>query len=60
MQHLNKAQVLQVAIQRRRWALAGFLNRMHREFHWNAPSLTDARLDAVHQEHMDLVAGHKV
>jgi hypothetical protein len=48
------------AVKGRGRALAGFLDRVDREFHRQAARVADAGLDPVHQEDMDLVAGRKV
>ncbi len=60
VQHLDKAQVGQVAVQRGGGPLAGFLDGVDGKFHRNAAAIADARLDAVHQEYVDLVAGRDV
>ena len=60
VQHLDQRQIGEVSVKCRGRALAGLLDRMHRKFHRHAAGIADTRLDAVHQEDMDLVAGRKV
>jgi putative ABC transport system ATP-binding protein len=60
MQNLDKAQVLQVPVERGGGPLARLLDRVDGELHRDPAGVADARLDTVHQEDVDLVAGHEV
>jgi hypothetical protein len=60
VQHLDEAQVLQVAVERGGGPLARLLDRVDGKLHRDAARVADARLDPVHQEDVDLVAGHEV
>ena len=60
MQHLDKAEIGKIAVQRSRRPLAGFLYRVDGKLHRDAAAVADPGLDAVRQEDVDLVAGCQV
>ena len=60
VQHLDQAEIGEVAIERRGRPLAGLLDRMHREFERDAAGRADAVAHALGQLQMVAVAGGEV
>ena len=60
MQHLDQAQVRQVAVQRRRGPLAGFLDRVDRELERDAACVANAVAYPVGELHQVTIAGAEV
>ena len=59
-QDFDQAEIGEVAVERRGRALAGFLDRMHREFHRDAAGFADAFADALGQIEVMPVAGGEI
>ncbi len=60
VQHLDQRQVGEVAVERRRGALAGFLDRVARELEGDAARRRDAFAHALGEFHVVAVAGRQV
>jgi hypothetical protein len=52
VEHFDDREIGEVAVKRGGGALAGFLDRVHREFHRNAARLVDAVADTLHEVDM--------
>jgi hypothetical protein len=60
VEHLDQAEIGEVAVEPRGRALAGFLDRMNREFDGDAACLANAFAHALGQHEMVAVAGRQV
>ncbi len=60
VQHLDQAEIGEVAVERRGRPLAGLLDRMHRELEGDAAGVADALAHALGQLEMMAVAGRQV
>ncbi len=56
VQHFDQAEISEIAVERRGWTLAGFLNWMHREFDRDAASIANAGAHALRQFKMMAIA----
>ena len=60
VEHLDEAEIGEIAVERGGRPLAGFLDRMHREFEGDAAGLADALAHAVGKIEVMAVAGREV
>ena len=59
-QHLDQAEIGEIAVERRGRTLAGFLDRMHRELEGDAAGVVDAFAHALGELEMVAIAGREV
>ena len=60
VQHLDEAEIGEVAVERRGRPLAGLLNRMHRELEGDAAGVADALAHALGELEMVAIAGREI
>ncbi len=60
VQHLDEAEIGEVAVERGGGPAPGLLDRMDGKFHRHAARVADARLDPLGEEEVDLVAGREI